>query len=181
MRVVLGRPMVIGVQEGPGVIPLIPAPTTGLLFARVGDRPTLAAEVEVDLRVGKVDPLTGQRLPDLGGSPRSSVPLGGDELFLGLGERGPLGTTVRVEAGHDPGLAPALKQFPQPSARDTPPSRHLGESISVPAVLGLTDEVGDPKIGELRHASESVSGKLFETPNGLAGDSGCSAQRPEGR
>lgn len=104
-----------------------------------------------------------------------------DLLLLELGEGRSLRPSVRVEPGHDPRLAPALKEFPQPPTGHAPPRGDLRKGIAVPGALGLEDQVGDPTVGELRHTPESRWGKPFEAPNGGPRDPGSSMDRFEGR
>jgi hypothetical protein len=134
------------------VLPFVAAPSTRLLLAGVRDEPVLLAQVEVDLLVGKVDALTGEGLPDLGGSPRGAMPFVGDRLELRFRQGRTLRATVGVETRHDTGSAPTQKELSEPAAGDAPAGGHLGEGIALPVVLGLTHEVGNPSIGQARHA-----------------------------
>ena len=71
-------------------------------------------------------------------------------LFLGQGRgRGP---PPRVEARHDPGLAPSLKEFPEPPNTDAPPSGHLAHGLVGDGLfLSLADQPLDAAIGETSH------------------------------
>ncbi len=88
------------------MFPFISTPPSWLLLPRVRDGPALGAQVAVDLLVRESDPLTGEDLPDLGGSARAVMPLRRDELLLGLGERKAFGAAVGVETRHDPRSTP---------------------------------------------------------------------------
>lgn len=76
-----------------------------------------------------------------------SLPLLYEELADLLGDRGSSGSTGRVEARHDPGHAPELKELTEASASDAPAGGHLGEGIAIPLILCLPDKVRNVGVG----------------------------------
>ena len=99
----------VAVDQRPRVRPLV-ADVAAALLAGVRDDPALGLPEAVDLHLGDVDPATGEGLVELRGPPRSAQPLLGDSSLLLVGEGGCGRPTSGGETGHDPRLAPSLKE-----------------------------------------------------------------------
>ncbi len=174
----------VGVHQRARVLPLVSTSAPGSLLARVGYRPALAPGVAVDLLVRDADSASRQSSPELRGAARRPTVFLLYRLLLLVGQRRPGRSPSGVEVGHDPGLAPPLKELPQPARRDAPAGGHLTDRLARPnGSLRLADQPLDATVGELGHATEGPRGK--ETLPGTEGRSPLrtplSSGRQEGR
>ena len=97
--------------------------------------------------------------PHFRGSPRRAAVFLLDLALLLLGQEGTRWPTTRVEAGHDPRLAPPVKPFSQPARGDSPASGQLSDRLKrASPPVRLADQPLDPTAGPPRHERDRRCG-----------------------